>query len=220
MTTTSPRLVNWENGTDLVIELPLAVDVSAVWSKLTDREAAGSWFAPFTIEDRSRTDSTDQSGTDGEGSGADGDGQSGADVDGRSGADGEPGETIRFDLGETTLDGQVLSWEPDDHVLVELDDFGVLGVQLLEIPLTDGDATLLIFTQSAADVESARLKAADFGPMWDTHMRLFARTLGLEVVEADEAELLAIYADLELEDSATGGADEDGETRDVDEDDA
>lgn len=210
MTTTSPRLVNWENGTDLVIELPLAVDVSAVWSKLTDREAAGSWFAPFTIEGQGRTDTTDQSGSDSDGqSGADGDAQSWVDGDAQSGADGEPGETITFDLGETTLDGQVLSWESYDHVLVELDDFGVLGVQLLEIPLTDGDATLLIFTQSAPDVESARLKAADFGPMWDTHMRLFARTLGLEVVEADEAELLAIYADLELEDSKTDDAGED-----------
>ena len=83
----------------------------------------------------------------------------------------------------------------------------MLGIQLLALELTDGDATLLIFTQSAPDVESARLKAADFGPMWDTHLRLFARTLGLDVVEAGEEELLALYADLELEDSeAENGA--------------
>ena len=51
MTTTSPRLVNWENGTDLVIELPLALDVATVWSKLVDAETARTWFASFTVDD-------------------------------------------------------------------------------------------------------------------------------------------------------------------------
>ncbi|GEB23107.1 MAG: hypothetical protein L0G54_09275 [Brevibacterium sp.] len=180
MTTTSPRLVNWENGTDLVIELPLALDVSTVWSKLVDAETARTWFASFTVDD------------------------DGIDADGASE---ETNPAITFDLGETQLHGEILSCEVEDHVLVELEDFGVLGIQLLALELTDGDATLLIFTQSAPDVESARLKAADFGPMWDTHLRLFARTLGLDVVEAGEEELLALYADLELEDSeAENGA--------------
>ncbi|MGO2016318.1 SRPBCC family protein [Brevibacterium aurantiacum] len=180
MTTTSPRLVNWENGTDLVIELPLALDVSTVWSKLVDAETARTWFASFTVDD------------------------DGIDADGASE---ETNPAITFDLGETQLHGEILSCEVEDHVLVELEDFGVLGIQLLALELTDGDATLLIFTQSAPDVESARLKAADFGPMWDTHLRLFARVLGLDVVEAGEEELLALYADLELEDSeAENGA--------------
>ncbi|MGO1176678.1 MAG: hypothetical protein ACTMKZ_10895 [Brevibacterium aurantiacum] len=180
MTTTSPRLVNWENGTDLVIELPLALDVSTVWSKLVDAETARTWFASFTVDD------------------------DGIDADGASE---ETNPAITFDLGETQLHGEILSCEVEDHVLIELEDFGVLGIQLLALELTDGDATLLIFTQSAPDVESARLKAADFGPMWDTHLRLFARTLGLDVVEAGEEELLALYADLELEDSeAENGA--------------
>lgn len=183
MTSTSPRLVKWENGTDLVIELPLAVDIATVWSKLTDAEAARTWFASFAI--------------DAAGASADGDG----DGDDTDSADSESNPEITFDLGETKLHGEILSAEVEDHVLVELDDFGVLGVQLLPLELTDGDATLLIFTQSAPDVESARLKAADFGPMWDTHVRLFARVLGLDVVEAGEEELLALYADLELEDS-------------------
>ncbi|SMX98921.1 MULTISPECIES: hypothetical protein [unclassified Brevibacterium] len=182
MTSTSPRLVNWENGTDLVIELPLAVDIATVWSKLVDAETANSWFAAFAIGEAAR-----------DGSG-DGEGDAGS-----PGADANP--AITFDLGETKLHGEILSSEVEDHVLVELEDFGVLGVQLLPLELTDGDATLLIFTQSAPDVESARLKAADFGPMWDTHMRLFARSLGLDVVEATEEELLALYADLELEHS-------------------
>lgn len=178
MTTTSPRLVNWENGTDLVIELPLALDVATVWSKLVDAETARTWFASFTVD--------------------------GDDADGASE---ETNPAITFDLGETQLHGEILSCEVEDHVLIELEDFGVLGIQLLALELTDGDATLLIFTQSAPDVESARLKAADFGPMWDTHLRLFARTLGLDVVEAGEEELLALYADLELEDSeAENGA--------------
>ena len=188
MTTTSPRLVNWENGTDLVIELPLAVDVSTVWSKLVDSETAGSWFASFTVDG-----ATDVIGSNDEG----GDGEGDAEA---------PNPTITFDLGDTQLHGEILSYEIEDHVLVELEDFGVLGVALLALELTDGDATLLVFTQSAPDVESARLKAADFGPMWDTHMRLFARALGLEVVEAEEAELLALYADLDLEDSETAAA--------------
>lgn len=180
MTTTSPRLVNWENGTDLVIELPLALDVSTVWSKLVDAETARTWFASFTVDD---------------------------DGDDADGASEETNPAITFDLGETQLHGEILSCEVEDHVLIELEDFGVLGIQLLALELTDGDATLLIFTQSAPDVESARLKAADFGPMWDTHLRLFARVLGLDVVEAGEEELLALYADLELEDSeAENGA--------------
>lgn len=180
MTTTSPRLVNWENGTDLVIELPLALDVATVWSKLVDAETARTWFASFTVDD---------------------------DGDDADGASEETNPAITFDLGETQLHGEILSCEVEDHVLIELEDFGVLGIQLLALELTDGDATLLIFTQSAPDVESARLKAADFGPMWDTHLRLFARVLGLDVVEAGEEELLALYADLELEDSeAENGA--------------
>ena len=180
MTTTSPRLVNWENGTDLVIELPLALDVATGWSKLVHAETARTWFASFTVDD---------------------------DGDDADGASEETNPAITFDLGETQLHGEILSCEVEDHVLIELEDFGVLGIQLLALELTDGDATLLIFTQSAPDVESARLKAADFGPMWDTHLRLFARVLGLDVVEAGEEELLALYADLELEDSeAENGA--------------
>lgn len=177
MTTTSPRLVNWENGTDLVIELPLAADLSSVWAKLVDSETAGAWFAPFTVSDPAG-ESTDDSD--------------------------DANSAISFDLGETTLNGEILSFEPEDHILVEFDDFGVLGIQLLRLELTDGETTLLVFTQSAPDDESARLKAADFGPMWDTHLRLFARVLGLDVPEATEPELLTIYADLDLEHSETG----------------
>ncbi|MBM6589006.1 hypothetical protein [Brevibacterium sp. RIT 803] len=188
MTSTSPRLVKWENGTDLVIELPLALDIATVWSTLVDSETARSWFASFTIDEAAAgTDSDDSENSDAE----------------------DPNPAIAFDLGETTLNGEILSCEVEDHVLVEFDDFGVLGMALLALELTDGDATLLIFTQSAPDVESARLKAADFGPMWDTHLRLFARVLGLDVAEADEEELLALYADLELEDSETDDSETD-----------
>ncbi|MCD1285651.1 MULTISPECIES: hypothetical protein [unclassified Brevibacterium] len=188
MTTTSPRLVTWENGTDLVIELPLDVEPAAVWAKLTDREEAGTWFAPFRVES-----------PDGE---PDEDSETESDTDPTEDTDsaGDANPRITFDLGEAQLEGVILSSEVEDHVLVELDDFGVLGFQLLPLELTDGAATLLVFTQSAPDVESARLKAADFGPMWDTHLRLFARSFGLEVTEASEPELLERYADLELED--------------------
>lgn len=179
--TTSPRLVTWENGTDLVIELPLGVEPEVVWKQLTDSESASYWFAPFHIDEP---------------------------------ADEAEGRTISFDLGEVQLSGVILSFEVGDHVLVELDDFGVLGFQLLPLELSDGEATLLVFTQSAPDLESARLKAADFGPMWDTHLRLFARSLGLDVAEATEPELLERYADLEVEDSV--GKDSLGEDRDVD----
>ncbi|MDN5635030.1 MAG: hypothetical protein L0G36_05230 [Brevibacterium sp.] len=195
MTATSPRLVNWENGTDLVIELPLAVDVATVWAKLVDSETAGSWFASFTVDDAAAASDSVEPGGDG---GAEAGGAGG---DAASGDGGNTNPAITFDLGETQLHGEILSCEAEDHVLVELEDFGVLGMALLALELTDGDATLLVFTQSAPDVESARLKAADFGPMWDTHLRLFARVLGLDVAEAGEEELLALYADLELEDS-------------------
>lgn len=213
MTTTSPRLVIWENGTDLVIELPLSVEPATVWKRLTDRESARAWFAPFHLGDS-------------EGPGDRGSGESGEhgteDLTDH-GAD-AAGRAITFDLGEVELNGTILSSEVGDHVLVELDDFGVLGFQLLPLELSDGEATLLVFTQSAPDLESARLKAADFGPMWDTHLRLFARSLGLEAAEATEPELLERYADLEVEDSLgegnrsgdSHGGDDLGEGRDVD----
>lgn len=201
MTSTSPRLVKWENGTDLVIEMPLAVDVATVWSKLVDSETAGAWFASFTVDEAAAS-------TDGDSNDDNDDADSGA-ASGDDSAEGDSNPAITFDLGETKLHGEILSCEVEDHVLVELDDFGVLGMALLALELTDGDATLLISTQSAPDVESARLKAADFGPMWDTHLRLFARVLGLDVAEAGEEELLALYADLELEDSETADS-EDG----------
>ncbi|MDN5775230.1 hypothetical protein PGC08_14705 [Brevibacterium sp. BDJS002] len=209
MTSTSPRLVKWENGTDLVIELPLAVDIATVWSKLVDSETARSWFASFTVDEAAAGTDADEGAArtdvDEAAGGTDRDDSENSDVD-------DPNPAITFDLGETTLHGEILSCEVEDHVLVELDDFGVLGMALLALELTDGDATLLIFTQSAPDVESARLKAADFGPMWDTHLRLFARVLGLDVAEAGEEELLALYADLELEDSETDDSEDDSET--------
>ena len=194
MTTTSPRLVNWENGTDLVIELPLGSSTSAtVWAKLVDAETARLVVRVLHRRRRCRRNRQCR--------------HAGDDSDEANGDGGQSQPGITFDLGETQLHGEILSCEVEDHVLIELEDFGVLGIQLLALELTDGDATLLIFTQSAPDVESARLKAADFGPMWDTHLRLFARALGLDVVEAGEEELLALYADLELEDSeAENGA--------------
>lgn len=206
MTTTSPRLVTWENGTDLVIELPLSVEPEAVWKQLTDSESAGAWFAPFRLGDGEEpSEDGDEIHDAGEESSDDGSGESAAEgaeelADHGSTAD-AAGRAITFDLGEAQLNGTILSSEVGDHVLVELDDFGVLGFQLLPLELSDGEATLLVFTQSAPDLESARLKAADFGPMWDTHLRLFARSLGLEVAEATEPELLERYADLEVEDS-------------------
>ncbi|RAF64670.1 hypothetical protein DN546_34205, partial [Burkholderia multivorans] len=50
MSTPAPRLVTWENGTDLVIEMPLSVAPDATWAVLTDGTRAGEWFAPFTVD--------------------------------------------------------------------------------------------------------------------------------------------------------------------------
>jgi hypothetical protein len=188
MSTTAPRLVTWENGTDLVIEMPLALDVETVWDALTDSEGARTWFAPFRL------------GTDD------------ADVPGS--------RPITFELEDINLGGSVLSCDDYDHVLLELDDFGVLGIRLLPLEGENGQETLLVFTQTAADAESARAQAAEFGPMWDTHLRLFARSLGLEVPEGTEPELVAIYSDLELELSETGGGADAGSEVDVDADEA
>lgn len=195
MTTTSPRLVTWENGTDLVIELPLALDVETVWNTLTDSESARSWFAPFRL------------GGDSTSAGADVSGVLDPDSD-ESAADESASRPITFELEDIDLDGSVLSCEEYDHVLLELDDFGVLGIRLLPVDGEAGDETLLVFTQTSADVETARARAAEFGPMWDTHLRLFARALGLDVAEAVEPELVAAYSDLELETAdAAGNAD-------------
>src|SRR5699024_8707297 len=49
MSTTSARLLTWENGTDLVIEMPLALGVEDVWKALTDSASVGAWFAPFRL---------------------------------------------------------------------------------------------------------------------------------------------------------------------------
>src|SRR5699024_12469100 len=49
MSTTSARLLTWENGTDLVIKMPLALGVEDVWKALTDSASVGAWFAPFRL---------------------------------------------------------------------------------------------------------------------------------------------------------------------------
>lgn len=97
MSGTSPRLVTWENGTDLVIELLLERDVETVWTALTDSDSVRTWFAPF-----------------------------------RLGEDGET-RTISFELDDIDLSGSVLSCEDFDHVLLELVDFGVLGIRVMPV---------------------------------------------------------------------------------------
>lgn len=178
MSETSPRLVTWENGTDLVIELPVARDVESVWDALTDSETARTWFAPFRLGEESA--------------------DAGDDVDVPA------SRPLTFELEDADLDGTVLSCEEYDHVLLELEAFGVLGIRLLPVEGDSGEETLLVFTHSAADVESARAQAAEFGPMWDTHLRLFARALGLEIDEATELELNAAYSGLSLEVADSG----------------
>lgn len=179
MTVPAPRLVTWENGTDLVIEMPVTRTPAEVWEVLVDGSAAGAWFAPFTAIE----------------------------------------ETVSVDLGgESAMTGEILSCEAEEHVLVEFPDFGVLGVQLLPVdvvPDLPADAateiaalaatgqnpagTVIVFTQSAPDEVRARQNAADFGPMWDTHLRMLARTLGIDVAEAEETDLDALYSALDLE---------------------
>ncbi len=178
MSETSPRLVTWENGTDLVIELPVARDVESVWEALTDSETARTWFAPFRLGEESA--------------------DAGDDVDVPA------SRPLTFELEDADLDGTVLSCEEYDHVLLELEAFGVLGIRLLPVEGDSGEETLLVFTHTAADVESARAQAVEFGPMWDTHLRLFARALGLEIDEATEPELNAAYSDLSLEIADSG----------------
>ncbi|WP_166823030.1 SRPBCC family protein [Brevibacterium limosum] len=178
MSETGPRLVTWENGTDLVIELPVARDVESVWDALTDSETARTWFAPFRLGEESA--------------------DAGDDVDVPA------SRPLTFELEDADLDGTVLSCEEYDHVLLELEAFGVLGIRLLPVEGDSGEETLLVFTHSAADVESARAQAAEFGPMWDTHLRLFARALGLEIDEATEPELNAAYSDLSLDVADSG----------------
>ncbi|WP_181273157.1 hypothetical protein [Brevibacterium oceani] len=173
MSTPSPRLVSWENGTDLVIELLLARDVGTVWDALTDSGTAAAWFAPFRLGEES-SDAGDD-------------------------ADVPASRPITFELEDIDLNGSVLSCEEYDHVLLELDDFGVLGIRLLPLEGETGEETLLVFTQTAADVDTARAQATEFGPMWDTHLRLFARSLGVNIAEATEPELNAAYSDLALE---------------------
>lgn len=180
MSVPAPRLVTWENGTDLVIEVSLALTPDTIWAALTDGTRAGEWFAPFTVD----------------------------------------GDTVTLDFGAdgAPLRGEILSCEAEEHVLVEFPDFGVLGIQLLpvevvpDLPVEAGPeaaavsamgavpaGTVLVFTQSAADEERARRTAAEFGPMWDTHLRMFARTLGDDVPEVSEDELDALYSRLEIE---------------------
>jgi hypothetical protein len=198
MTATNPRLVTWEHGTDLVIEVPLARDIEAVWNALTDPDSAGSWFAPFRLG--AETEPTD----------ADEPGAEPADTDEPADADEPSARPITFALGDVDLDGTVLSCEEYDHVLLELGDFGVLGIRLVAVSGETGEETMLVFTQTSADVASARATSADFGPMWDTHLRLFARSLGLDVAEATEPELDAVYSNLDLETLDAAGPGEGG----------
>lgn len=167
----SQGLVSWENGVDLVIEVPFARPREIVWKALIDGAGAAEWFAPFTLTEV-----------------------------------GDGDQVIVFDLGETELEGEILSCEEGEHVLLDLDDFGVIGLRLVAAEDTGHDG-LLVFTQTTADLESARRLADDQGPMWDTHLRLFARSLGLDVAEVDEAAITEIYANLEVIDAS----DEDGD---------
>ncbi|RBP68165.1 hypothetical protein DFO66_101393 [Brevibacterium sanguinis] len=193
-----PRLVSWENGTDLVIELRLPATPATAWAALVDGSAAGAWFAPFRVEDDGAVSPDPIAAAEAPEDGA---------------AEEAPIATVVFDLGETELEGEILSCEPEEHVLVELDDFGVLGLRLIGLetaeeagaaPGTGAEpaGTVLVFTQTAADVESARRFAADHGPMWDTHLRLFAHTLGAEFAATDEATLTARYSALEVDEEA------------------
>lgn len=190
MSGTSPRLVTWENGTDLVIEVLLERDVETVWNALTDAESARAWFAPFRLGEET---GAAESGTADE-----------------ADADGSASRSITFALEDIDLNGSVLSCEDFDHVLLELDDFGVLGIRVLPLEGETGQETLLVFTHTAPDAETARGQAAEVGPMWDTHLRLFARTLGMDIAEVTEPELVAIYSDLDLEAAESADAPEDG----------
>lgn len=184
MSGTSPRLATWENGTDLVIEVLLERDVETVWNALTDAESARAWFAPFRLGDETAA------------------GESGAAHEADS--DGSAARPITFALEDIDLNGSVLSCEDFDHVLLELDDFGVLGIRVLPIEGETGQETLLVFTHTAPDADTARGQAAEVGPMWDTHLRLFARTLGMDIAEVTEPELVSIYSDLDLEMADSG----------------
>lgn len=198
MTATSPRLVSWEHGTDLVIEMPVARDVETVWDALTDGAGAGAWFAPFRLGEDADEVATPGSAADGS-------------TDEESAEAEEPAaRPITFELEDVDLIGAILSCEEYDHVLLELGDFGVLGIRLVPLDGESGEEAVLVFTQTAADAESARSQAADLGPMWDTHLRLFARSLGLDVAEATEPELNAIYSDLALETADSVDTAEDG----------
>ncbi|MGM0698639.1 MAG: hypothetical protein ACQEVD_07315 [Actinomycetota bacterium] len=185
MSGTSPRLVTWENGTDLVIEVLLERDVETVWNALTDAESARAWFAPFRLGEETGADAGDD-------------------------ADAPASRPITFALEDIDLNGSVLSCEDFDHVLLELDDFGVLGLRVLPIEGETGQETLLVLTHTAPDAETARGQAAEAGPMWDTHLRLFARTLGMDIAEVTEPELVAVYSDLDLETAESADAPEDG----------
>ncbi|GAA1516244.1 hypothetical protein [Brevibacterium permense] len=190
MSAISPRLVTWENGTDLVIELLLARDVETVWNALTDAESARAWFAPFRLGDETAAGESDTAD----------------EID----ADAPASRPITFALEDIDLNGSVLSCEDFDHVLLELDDFGVLGLRVLPIEGETGQETLLVFTHTAPDADTARGQAAEVGPMWDTHLRLFARTLGVDIAEVTEPELVAVYSDLDLEVAESADAREDG----------
>lgn len=190
MSAISPRLVTWENGTDLVIELLLARDVETVWNALTDSESVRAWFAPFRLGDETAAGESDTAD----------------EID----ADAPASRPITFALEDIDLNGSVLSCEDFDHVLLELDDFGVLGLRVLPIEGETGQETLLVFTHTAPDADTARGQAAEVGPMWDTHLRLFARTLGVDIAEVTEPELVAVYSDLDLEVAESADAREDG----------
>lgn len=190
MSAISPRLVTWENGTDLVIELLLARDVETVWNALTDSESVRAWFAPFRLGDETAAGESDTAD--------------------EADSDGSAARPITFALEDIDLNGSVLSCEDFDHVLLELDDFGVLGLRVLPIEGETGQETLLVFTHTAPDADTARGQAAEVGPMWDTHLRLFARTLGVDIAEVTEPELVAVYSDLDLEVAESADAREDG----------
>ncbi|MCQ9367425.1 hypothetical protein NQ038_04430 [Brevibacterium sp. 50QC2O2] len=163
------ELSSWEDGVDLLLRVDVAADPAHVWLLATDPVRCGEWFAVWQ-----RTG------------------------DATGGTGGDDPERIAFVFGPAeTLAAQVLSCVAGVHVLLDLAGLGRVGLSLA--PTADGTATRVSLAQTFETESAARAATPEFGPVWETHLRMLASALGTGMADPGEDALSARYAQLARE---------------------
>lgn len=147
-------VIDWEDGTDLVIDSRVSADPTRVWLFVSDPALCASWFAPWK-----RVDDT----------------------------------TVQLELDDNVLVAHIVSCEEGDHVLFDTAKIGRLGMSLSG----GGEGgTRITLTHTFSDVDEAMESILQFGPVWDTHLRMLCDALGEPRTDTTEGEMYDFYDEL------------------------